>query len=757
MKGRARRRNALAALAVALLAATAVLGVSQSASGGDNKGGPATGCSLDSKGNKIQHVVSIVFDNTHYMRDRPNVASDLEQMPHLLNFLTDNGTLLTNDHTGLISHTAGGILSGLTGLYPDRQGQTVSNSYFYFDPSGVPTFSSSFKYWLDLVDDATGAKDPLPNMVTDGQKTTPAPWVPFTRAGCDWGGVSTANAILENTGTGTFGDMTEVFGAGSPEWNEAAASNAAPSGTAARAKALTDFIGIGIHCAQGGGICTSNAANVANSRADKLPDEPGGYSNYLGLFGAKYANPAICAGSLSTGCTTLPSGVAVNDTSGAPITDPFGQAGFPGFDGMSAKVTLGYVAQMQEAGVPVTYAYISDAHDNHTSSFPAPFNPNFPRASGPGEADYVQQLHDYDQAFATFFQRLENDGITKKNTLFTFTVDEGDHYAGGVSSDGTWSHTFCNVTAGQTCPANQIGEVNLNLNSVLPSGEPPYTVHNDSAPTFYVNGNPPRDNPALRKLERDAAAAQAVDPYISMSPTPLMAAIADTVGEKALHMINTDPRRTMNFTLFANPDYFIKTSNTNCGGPIVADCIDYHFAWSHGDIQPEIATTWLGVVGPGVEKKSIDDQTWADHTDLRPTILTLLGLKDSYETDGRTLTQILKGDVVPKSLDGKKVEELGAVYKQLDAPFGEFGQNILVASTNAVKSGSTADDSKYTSVESQIQSLTSQRDALADQIRTGLNNAEFNNVKLDKKQVETWIKAAQSLIDQSAALAASSS
>ena len=32
-------------------------------------------------------------------------------MPHLLNFLKGNGTLFTNDHTILISHTAGGILS----------------------------------------------------------------------------------------------------------------------------------------------------------------------------------------------------------------------------------------------------------------------------------------------------------------------------------------------------------------------------------------------------------------------------------------------------------------------------------------------------------------------------------------------------------------------------------------------------------------------------------------------------------------------
>jgi N-methylhydantoinase B/oxoprolinase/acetone carboxylase alpha subunit len=71
---------------------------------------------------------------------------------------------------------------------------------------------------------------------------------------------------------------------------------------------------------------------------------------------------------------------AVNNTEGAPVTDPFGQPGFPGFDAAYAKNTLGYLAQMQEAGIPVTWGYISDAHDNHTSAFPAPFNPNFPRA-----------------------------------------------------------------------------------------------------------------------------------------------------------------------------------------------------------------------------------------------------------------------------------------------------------------------------------------------------------------------------------------
>ncbi len=32
---------------------------------------------------------------------------------------------------------------------------------------------------------------------------------------------------------------------------------------------------------------------------------------------------------------------------------------------MFAENTLGEVAQMQEAGIPVTFGYISDAHDFH--------------------------------------------------------------------------------------------------------------------------------------------------------------------------------------------------------------------------------------------------------------------------------------------------------------------------------------------------------------------------------------------------------
>ena len=112
--------------------------------------GAAASCRLD---NGIKHIVHIQFDNVHLRRDNPNVPSDLEQMPNLLNFLVDHGTMLTNHHTPLISHTADDIITTLTGVYGEKHGQPVANSYGFFRPDGSIGFSSSFAYWTDTAPD----------------------------------------------------------------------------------------------------------------------------------------------------------------------------------------------------------------------------------------------------------------------------------------------------------------------------------------------------------------------------------------------------------------------------------------------------------------------------------------------------------------------------------------------------------------------------------------------------------------------------
>lgn len=146
------------------------------------------GCQLGNPA--IKHVVYLQFDNLHLERDNPNVPSNLQQMPNLLNFMMSSGTLLTNHHTPLISHTADDIITSLTGVYGDRHGQPVANGYGYFKTDGSIGFSSSFAYWTDPSHESSAA----PIMVNEFGVVTAAPWVPYTRSGCDVGQVSVANA-----------------------------------------------------------------------------------------------------------------------------------------------------------------------------------------------------------------------------------------------------------------------------------------------------------------------------------------------------------------------------------------------------------------------------------------------------------------------------------------------------------------------------------------------------------------------------------
>ena len=132
-----RKRAILVATAVAALAAFMVVQGAGARTDAPLASAAASDCQLNSAKGNIKHVIYIQFDNTHLRRDDANVPSDLQQMPHLLNFITGNGTMMANDHTALISHTATGILTSLTGVYPDRMGQPVSNSFRYFTPAGT--------------------------------------------------------------------------------------------------------------------------------------------------------------------------------------------------------------------------------------------------------------------------------------------------------------------------------------------------------------------------------------------------------------------------------------------------------------------------------------------------------------------------------------------------------------------------------------------------------------------------------------------
>ncbi|MBO0776380.1 MAG: hypothetical protein J2P34_08685, partial [Actinobacteria bacterium] len=329
-------------------------------------------------GNGVKHVVQLVFDNVHFFRDNPNVPSDLQLMPNLLNFIEQHGTMLSNNHTPLIAHTADDILTTLTGLYGDRQGMPVSNGYRTFNPDGTTDPAGSFAYWTDPVFDTaaapTAGHDTNPSMVYAASPPattkpapapntiTPAPWVPYTRAGCDFGAVGTANLELENTAV----DIPKVFGPGSPEAQQLAADS-----DSFKDAETADYVGVAVHCAQGNAFCASargvkfgQTSPTATASPDVLPDEPGGYTGYQGLFGHRYVAPQLGAGTpdlTRNGYQVTNTAGNLVDLNGNQINGAFlsDHPGFPGFSTINAAQTLAYVADMQESGVPVTTGYIS--------------------------------------------------------------------------------------------------------------------------------------------------------------------------------------------------------------------------------------------------------------------------------------------------------------------------------------------------------------------------------------------------------------
>jgi hypothetical protein len=778
-------RAAAATVSAALAGALCIVGAASPSLATARRPAPARqpadrSCHL---GHRVKHVVMLTFDNVHFFRDNPNVPSDLQMMPNLLNFFEDNGTLMSNNHTPLIAHTADDILTTMTGLYGDRQGMPISNSYRTFNPDGTTDPAGSFAYWTDPVFNTastpSAGHDTNPSMVYSPtppatttpaptpNQTTPAPWVPFTRAGCNVGAVSIANAELENTAV----DIPKVFGVGSPEDNQL---NADPDSF--KDAETADYVGIAVHCAKGSAFCSSaqgvkfgQTTASPTAVADLLPNEPGGYNGYQALFGHRYVAPPLGAGTPNvthSGYQVTNGSGNLVDLNGNELDGAFlsNHPGFPGFGSINAAQSLAYAADMLESGVPVVYSYMADIHGNEHPPGVAACNIK-DTALGTGSACYIAQAQYYNQAFGTFFQRLAADGITPKNTLFLLSSDEGDHVVSAnvgraiqptpancdgakVSGTTVTPDVLCTYPPATATSPGAFGELAGNMTGLLATqtgDTTPFTMQSDTAPEFYLTGNPGSDAPTVRSFEHHVAALTAANPYAGTTQ-PITNYLADPTEEAILHMVNADPARTPTFAMFAKPDYFLTPGPATC-----SPCVTQNtgFAYDHGDYAAEINTNFFGIVGPGVRNRGLDGTaaadgpnsagpnsgqvtvpgsgtrgTWIDETDIRPTLMYLTGLRDDYEHDGRVITQVLSHP--DDALSAPGVAELGACYKQLNSSVGVFGTETLQAATKAIESTSTG-DARYLRTDRALRRLEVLRDRLALRIKGELEAAELDN------------------------------
>jgi hypothetical protein len=100
-----------------------------------------------------------------------------------------------------------------------------------------------------------------------------------------------------------------------------------------------------------------------------------------------------------------------------------------------------------------------------------------------------------------------------------------------------------------------------------------------------------------------------------------------------------------------------------------------------------------------------DTQVFTDHTDLRPTLLSLVALDDDYDHDGRAIFEIMTQDAIPPTIAAHldTAERLAQLLKAINAPVGPLSVQTLKKSTTALASD---DDSTYNAIESQLLEIT---------------------------------------------------
>lgn len=430
-------------------------------------------------------------------------------------------------------------------------------------------------------------------------------------------------------------------------------------------KAFNDH-GWDVGVVSGADMALENPAEVRQygvmNAADTTP------ADYLGYAIHCAAGSSNCAGaSAQTPPHTIFGSPNLPWLFNAPLLDGSGKVG-PFCDYANWCVTalssLSATYAMLAHGIPVTYSYIDDAHHQ--------FAPN-----APGHKQVIAQ---YDQAFNLFFQKLAGAGITPANTLFMLTADEGDHYV-------------------------YPGQYGTDLPGWMQrAGIPASDVHNygDSAPPIYL-----------------ANSAEVTAAERSLAGAPNWQYIATTTGLEAIHnSTSATPdlaARQPSVTLFGNANTWWNSSGTS-----TAFTANPHAHWVHGTISPDINTTWLSAVGPGIQAQQTG--VFIDHVDAAPTLDWLLGWPVPSYMDGRILYEVLDPRALPASITANptRIEQLAMAYKEINAPLGAFARAALLRSTQtALHAGTTQAQQE----DQQLAALVARRNALAPQLQAAVNGA----------------------------------
>ena len=652
-------------------------------------------------------------------------------MPHLLNFIKGNGTLLTNDHT--VADLAHGDrdpdlahrrLSRTGWASRSRTASATSR------PTGTTRTGVSFAYWTAPLFDPAGSRrpTPTPEMINENGKIAPAPWVPYTRAGCDFGAVATANTILENTAI----DIPTVFGAGSPEARRGRAPNpgagASPTSSASASTARR---------------ARRSARRRTTARPDLLPDEPGGYSRLQRPLRREVRRPGR---SSRRGPMTDLNG---NVDPGRDRARRLPRLRRDGGDGLARPGS-------RRCRRPASRSRTRTSRTRTTATAPPATSTSPTAPARPATCSSCRTTTRRSRSSSTGSRPT---GSTRSNTLFVFTVDEGDHFVGDAPTPAGCD----GVTT--PCTYNRVGEINADLRRMIRHAVRRHDavlgalrrradrVRQRHSPAARIR-RPGRPQPRARD-----APAELAEPVHRRGRERHHGRARGPVEMKTLHMVTADPFRTPTFTPFADPDWFFfaTAGSATCATPAACASIPARTSRASPGTtatsrtrspRPGSATSGRACSNLGSTARRLDGphRRAADDADparppgrLRPR-------------RPRRSTQAARPTGRCRSAARAPWRRCIAARRRLQAAERAVrlrsAMDTLVASTRRSRA---RDDTTYNSIENaDAKSLTSPtRRARGDQIGSALDDASFGRRQRSiASEAQACIRQAQSLIDQ---------
>ena len=318
----------------------------------------------------------------------------------------------------------------------------------------------------------------------------------------------------------------------------------------------------------------------------------------------------------------------VDDTvDGQPITDPFGQPGLPGLR-RHAREEHARLRRADAGGRRAGHVRLHLGRARRPRHRPGTIH----RAVRPRRGRLrAAAAATTTTAFGEFFDRLQNDGITKDNTLFVVTVEEGDHFAGTAPDDPCDGVTTpCTYTNGHVTEVN--GDLQAARRHLQRGHGTSRRRTSASTPTWRRTSTspaiPPATPPTSRNLEqamsrheRDEPATRAVQQNL------VRRAGRSGRGEDAAHghgRSGTDAdvhavrRRATSSSPRSSHDAVREQRPLELRFAPGTAPPNQSFAWNHGGIQPEIAID-LARAGSGRESKNGDSSAaMLDRSHRRP-------------------------------------------------------------------------------------------------------------------------------------------